>query len=482
MTGDQLERALHDLFEGQLEGEALARLNRELHDNPVARDAYRETQLLHHCLRYRSKGTDLTKVIPMDRIIQRRQRRAMRHALLASAAVLVLGLLTLMLIMARPHSPTLSFTATPGAEVSLSHELVEGSETPEGRGMEPGSRMELGQGCVELEFQSGVKAVIQGPAELTLEREDLLRIDRGVAWFDVPPGAIGFQVMTQDLVLTDLGTRFGVVSRAGDEDQVHVFEGKVEVLNRGPSKAGELLTAGQARSAKPDGNWQAIQLDRDPFLTELPTTFSAPVQVVDSATFTSSPNNEMVRGPYLFQANADLRGFHAEGAKKLVVTLSHENGKIEGVSYEGLRLKRAAFAQSNGLSTAIYYLDSPPATGNLEIRTSGKCNGVGGSILALANAHRGKPAFIATETGSSVSLRIQSSNSLVIASLVANENQSGKPTSTAKPLSALFDGSCGSSSGASAYGLVARPQSLTASFKTRGASPAIAVVVIPPSP
>lgn len=481
MNADDLERALNDLFEGQLEGEALAELERELRDHPEARSAYREFQELHHCLRYRSKGTDLTKVVPMERIIQRRQRRAMRQSMMASAALLTLGLLVLMFIMSRSDPPTLSFTTTPGAEISISHD-ASNQDMPEGRAMDPGSSMELGQGCVELKFRSGVRAVIQGPARLSLEREDLITLHQGIAWFEVPTRAIGFQVATPDLVLTDLGTRFGVISRPRAADQVHVFQGKVRVLNRGLSKAEETLTSGQARNARPDGSWEVIEIDPDPFPTELPKHLNAPVQLIDSETFTSSPKNEIRRGPYVFAAGSELKGFRAEGAKKLVVTLSHESGEISEVTYEGLRLDRAAQARSGNLTTAIYYLDSPPPSGDLQIRTNGTCNGVGGSILALANAHRGKPSVVSTASGPSASLETLASNSMVVASLVANENHSSMPPQSAGSISMLFDGPCGSCFGASAYRLLAKPQSLAVSFQTTGGDPAVAVIAVSPSP
>lgn len=481
MNPEDLDQALDELFEGRLREDALAALNRELRERPEAREAYREHQLLHHCLRYRSKGTDLTKVVPMDAIIRRRQRKAMRHALMASAAVLALGMLVLMLIMARSPDPAVSYRHTPGAEFSISH-APEADEIPEGRGMEPGSSMELASGCVELEFRSGIKAVIQGPAHLTLEREDLLRLDQGVAWFDVPAGAVGFQVITPNLVLTDLGTRFGVLSRPGGRDEVHVFQGRVRVLNRGVAKAEEDLGAGKARSAHPEGHWQEVELNPAPFLSELPAGRSAPVQVVGTATFTSSPDNEMIRGPYLFRALSELRAFRAGGADKLVVTLSHENGRIEEVTYEGLRLELAAQASSGPRTTAIYCLDAPPATGDLEIRTSGRCNGMGGSIVALANAHRGKPVAVSTGASASTSLEVRCSNAMVIASLVTNQASAAERNLAAKPLTPLFAGPCGSSSGASAYGLVTKPQRLSVAFAAKGQDPAIAVAVFAPSP
>jgi len=60
-------------------------------------------------------------------------------------------------------------------------------------------------------------------------------------------------VRTPGLVLTDLGTEFGLLSKPGALGEVHVFSGKVEILNSKGLKKQEVLEAGQARKAGPAG-------------------------------------------------------------------------------------------------------------------------------------------------------------------------------------------------------------------------------------
>ncbi len=76
---------------GRFEGEAFENLQEERRRDPAAREAYREYLHLHHALRFRGKGVDLLRVVPMDQVIERRQRRSLRNAGLAAVAVLVLG-------------------------------------------------------------------------------------------------------------------------------------------------------------------------------------------------------------------------------------------------------------------------------------------------------------------------------------------------------------------------------------------------------
>ena len=270
MTPRELETHLTDLFEGRLEAEPLEALQQELRANPEARIAYRDHARLQNVLEFRAAGNDPLQVIPMDHVIERRQQRILRTAGLAAVALLTVLGVVLALILTRTPPPNLTFTTSPGTEVAISHQLT-GEEAPQGMVLEPGSRLEVFNGTVELEFNSGVRSIVRGPAVLTLQRDDLLDLARGTAWFRVPPKGVGFQVNTPDLTLTDLGTEFGILSQPELLDEVHVFEGKVEVLNRYGLKKQDLIEAGQARVAGPAGRWKETEVRKDYFLTTLPT-------------------------------------------------------------------------------------------------------------------------------------------------------------------------------------------------------------------
>lgn len=269
MKHRELELLLDGLFEGGLGGEDLDRLQNELRVSPAARDAYREQVHLQNALQLRAEGIDLLRVVPMDRVIERRQRRLFRFSALAAAALLVIGAVVMALILTRRPPPTLEFAVSPGTGYSLSH-LLTGDEVPEGQRLEPGSRLELAGGTVELNLASGVRGIVRGPADLTLLRADLIQMEKGTAWFEVPRAAVGFKVATPGLILTDLGTEFGIVSKPQFMEEVHVFKGRVEVISRHGLKQREIVGTGEARVADPVGRWKGTPLRRDPFLTALP--------------------------------------------------------------------------------------------------------------------------------------------------------------------------------------------------------------------
>jgi len=271
MNRRELEIHLQDLFEGRLTGAPFEALQSALKEDPSAREMYREYLHLHHSLKFRGKGVDLLNVVPMDRVIERGQRRTLRQAGLAAAALLILVAGTMALILTRAPDPTLSIAASPGTEFTIAHGGL-GDEAPDGAVLEPGSQLQVESGTVELDFASGVRGIVRGPADLTLQREDLLELASGTAWFEVPAQAVGFKVSTPDLLLTDLGTEFGIVSAPNFLDEVHVFSGTVEVKNRSGLMTKEILKSGQARFAGLAGRWKEIPLRPDHFLDELPVT------------------------------------------------------------------------------------------------------------------------------------------------------------------------------------------------------------------
>lgn len=267
MNRRDLDFRLQALFEGNLEKSDLSELERELNDSPEARDAYIDYAHLHNALELRAHGIDLLHVVSMEQANSRQARKFFRTALLVAAAAAVILAAFLGFISA--PSPTLKFVASPGTNLVVSHD-ISGGKAPKGASMEPGSRLEIRSGTVEVTFASGVRGIIRGPADLTLRSAGLLHLSSGTAWFEVPNKAAGFQVSTAEMVVTDLGTEFGIHSNASFPHEVHVFRGSVEVDNLKGEKHRESLNAGQARVAELSGHWRSIPVDPVPFLKKLP--------------------------------------------------------------------------------------------------------------------------------------------------------------------------------------------------------------------
>ncbi len=109
-----------------------------------------------------------------------------------------------------------------------------------------GRSCELEAGWVELSFrQAEASVVIEAPARFSIEGANTLRIERGRVTAHVRNGRQGLRVLTPQIDVRDLGTRFAVEARDDKRSEVHVFEGKVEA-GRAGSPQRELLTANEA--------------------------------------------------------------------------------------------------------------------------------------------------------------------------------------------------------------------------------------------
>lgn len=98
----------------------------------------------------------------------------------------------------------------------------------EGSILSPGV-LKLEGGLVQIEFYSGARLILDGPAELELVSGNQAICNSGRLRAFVPPHARGFTVLSPKFELVDLGTEFGVEVGKDGGAQVQVFDGEVEV-------------------------------------------------------------------------------------------------------------------------------------------------------------------------------------------------------------------------------------------------------------
>ncbi len=249
----------------------LITLKAELLANKESLEHYVELAEMHSLLSQTQVQTlSQTSVVPMDRIISRQKRKTFRIVALATAAILMIGLLV-MSLFSFDAGPPLAFKSAPGTQFIVTHS-TELKEKPKGLVLLKGSSLNVTQGTIELTFKSGVRSVLQAPASITLSGDDTLYMHEGTAWFEVPSGAEGFTVNTSDLNIVDLGTEFGVISTPKDHDEIHVIKGKVNASALRHKKEFATLSAGDARRVDPVGRLTAIPVKPLSFLTSLPSS------------------------------------------------------------------------------------------------------------------------------------------------------------------------------------------------------------------
>lgn len=266
------EKTLHliqELLEGSISPQELAVLETELRESEHARELLIECSEIHSMLEQQVVNVPaISNVIPIEIIIARQKKRtAFRSSLVAVAVLALLGIF-LRLVLVPEQEPMLSYRISEGTIFEMTH--ADSEDPPEGMVMKKGSHMKLVQGTVELTLASGVKSIVQAPADFTLHEEKKLYLDHGTAWFEVAEEGKGFVVQTPTLTVTDYGTEFGIISGHNQYDEVHLLKGKIEVVSRHSLKKSETLSGATARMTGAAGRLKKIELQPKTFMKVLP--------------------------------------------------------------------------------------------------------------------------------------------------------------------------------------------------------------------
>jgi hypothetical protein len=126
--------------------------------------------------------------------------------------------------------------------------------------------LRLKSGLARLDFENGAFVTLQGPAVFEIYDANRTRLHSGIVTAHIPKSAVGFQIETPALDVTDLGTAFGVSVDAGGQTEVCVFEGEVAVkLPNGPSDSDSVRVVEGRSVATRKG---AGDIDRTEFQSE----------------------------------------------------------------------------------------------------------------------------------------------------------------------------------------------------------------------
>lgn len=267
----EFEQLAQRVLEGLGTAEEVGRLEVELQRDGELRRVYRETFLMDEMLEQAAVEGDavpLQPVVPVEALLRRQRRKAVSVAVAAAAALVLAVGLGLHFIWLDP-APMLSTQAAPNTIWDV--RSAEGKSAEAGD-LKAGDEIRVQAGTVELEFSSGVRGIVQGPARMVVDGADRLSLSYGTGRFQVPKGAEGFKVRSRRLDVVDLGTDFGMVipEKATLAPEVHVFQGRVRASAVGGVAETREFVGGDAARVGVTGRFEMIEPDRGRFFTELP--------------------------------------------------------------------------------------------------------------------------------------------------------------------------------------------------------------------
>jgi len=115
-------------------------------------------------------------------------------------------------------------------------------------------RIRIRSGVMELEFYSGARLLVEGPADLDLISAWEVDCKMGRVRGNVPPPARGFSITSPTFDLVDLGTEFGLAIESDGSSRVQVFDGEVEIYPPGAQRS---LTAAKTLIGGQSQEWDA---------------------------------------------------------------------------------------------------------------------------------------------------------------------------------------------------------------------------------
>lgn len=233
----------------ELSGDELAAFESELRRDPAKRaaliDRFELGQRLRSNFRQQECGERIVRFTPAYSTGKTKTRRP-RHtpvALAAAAAVILLGTIWF-LLPHHPAAPSESPTAPPrlvfvqGASWGGNTPVTLGSEMRNGP-------WRLESGIVRLEFADGTQATIEGPATFNATNDKVIELSQGQLTASNEKGK-GLSVVTNGRHIQTDGTSLGVQTHRGQDAEVCVFRGEVEIGR--DQQAPVVLSAGSISS------------------------------------------------------------------------------------------------------------------------------------------------------------------------------------------------------------------------------------------
>jgi hypothetical protein len=183
---------------------------------------------------------------------------------MAAAAVLILAI-TLKLVLPpllqnQAPSAALTLKAVPGSQWAIDGQPGHTDKLAEG------STLHVTSGTVKLHHESGASLIVQGPATVAFPKLNKPVLENGWLWLDSEHNHDSFEITTPELLIHNIGTRFGVHVPADGPAAIHLLEGQVEAFSRTHDrKLASLKPENRAITINAEGDTSVLALSPDPF-------------------------------------------------------------------------------------------------------------------------------------------------------------------------------------------------------------------------
>jgi hypothetical protein len=225
---------IDDYLHGTLDAARLPELEERLRTDPEARRYFVQYARLHTDLHLEMRAR-LAGARALDRIEQLAQPATATRPQRVRGVRCYLGVCSVAAILILVVS-AVWWTATRSGRQGATEPTVawlvnaqncEWSDAVPLGNMRAGKTLSLERGLAEIRFDCGARVVLEGPAKLELLSGHSARLRHGKLTAHVSEPAAGFEVLSPQGKVIDLGTEFGVSVGDNSATDIYVFEGKV---------------------------------------------------------------------------------------------------------------------------------------------------------------------------------------------------------------------------------------------------------------
>jgi len=165
--------------------------------------------------------------------------------------------------MVRPAIPVGRVAFGEGVQWGAGHDLRDGQRLLEGQ------VVDLVEGAVRVSMEIGAEIAIDAPCRMTLIGSDLVKLESGTIGVRAAEWVEEFNVRTNDLMVTDIGTRFMVDADAQFGSAVHVIEGLVIATALKQPTENRRVGARAAVRVTAEGLLESVAFRREPLVDRL---------------------------------------------------------------------------------------------------------------------------------------------------------------------------------------------------------------------
>ncbi len=237
---------VQEYISGVISEEDARVLEQQLKSDPGLRDWYLDALNLDAALAATVEAAEMTRSLPVSPVVQSlsdadRRSHVRTHA--RSRRLLLFAAAVACLLLALASVWTVTSSQLKNVEVVRVSEDFSGP-------WKPGTRIAAqhltwARGSFEMRLSSGVRLTVDGPSDLRVINPMKIRLNSGKITADVGMQGKGFVIETPEARVVDLGTVFGVDATRATRTDVVVFNGKVEVYEKGTVQPVALLSQGE---------------------------------------------------------------------------------------------------------------------------------------------------------------------------------------------------------------------------------------------